>query len=85
VDEGACDLVVAVRVVVQHPPGEGDGRVEQRVADRLRAGGLLEEVAEAGRLEGADRLEGRTFLLGFRRQALDAGKRGPEQVQMDPD
>ena len=43
------DLVVAVRVVVEHPGGQGDGGIEQGVADRLRPRGLLQEVAEACR------------------------------------
>src|SRR3954447_3173988 len=51
VDEGAGDLVVAVRVVVEHPRGHGDGCIEQGIAVRLRPRGLLEEVAEAARLE----------------------------------
>ena len=50
VDEGTGDLVVGVGVVVDHPGGEGDGGVQQGVADRLRPGRHLQEVAvSAGR------------------------------------
>src|SRR6266480_2381155 len=34
VDEGAGDLVVGVRVVVEHPGRQGDGGIQQGVADR---------------------------------------------------
>ncbi|HET8850909.1 MAG TPA: hypothetical protein VFN02_00130 [Ktedonobacteraceae bacterium] len=51
VDESAGDLVVTVRVVVEHPACQGDGSIQQGVADRLRPRHLLEEVAEAGRPE----------------------------------
>ena len=50
------DLVVAVRVVVEHPGRQRDGRVQQRVADRLRPCGLLQEVAEAVRQERGERV-----------------------------
>jgi hypothetical protein len=63
VEKGAGALVVAVGVVVEHPGRQGDGGIQQGVADRLRSRGLLEEVPEAGRLEGGDRLERRAFLL----------------------
>src|SRR5512132_1940973 len=43
VDERVGDLVVRVGVVVDHPGGEGDRRVQQGVADRLRPGGHLDE------------------------------------------
>src|SRR5207244_12860636 len=49
VDERAGDLVVAVRVVVEHPGREGDGGVQQRVAGRLRPGAPTEDVAGAAR------------------------------------
>jgi hypothetical protein len=61
------DLVVAVGVVVQHPGGQGDRGVQQGIADRLGPGGLLQEVAEAGRPEGLACSSGRAFLLGVRR------------------
>src|SRR3954451_18251056 len=48
VDEGARDLVVGVRIVVDHPSREADRRVQQGVADRLRPGGHLDEVAVSG-------------------------------------
>ena len=54
VDEGACDLVVGVGVVVDHPGREGDRGVEQGVADRLRPGGHLDEVAVSRLPEGRD-------------------------------
>ena len=83
VDEGAGDLVVAVRVVVDHPGGQGDGRVEQGVADRLRPGGHLDEVAVSGLPEGGD-LRGRgAFLVGVRRHG--AAQRRHEQVRVDAD
>jgi hypothetical protein len=46
VEKGPGDLVVAVGVVVQHPAGQGDGGIQQGIADRLGPGGLLQEVAK---------------------------------------
>jgi len=62
VDEGARDLVVGVRVVVDIQAARGDGGVEQGVADRLRSGGHLDEVAVSGLPEGGD-LRGRGAFL----------------------
>ena len=77
------DLVVGVRVVVDHPGREGDRRVEQGVADRLRPGGHLDEVAVSGLLEGGD-LRGRgALLVGVRRHG--PLKRRHEQVRVDAD
>jgi hypothetical protein len=69
-------------VVVEHPGGQGDGRVQQGVADRLRPGGLFQEVAEPRRPECSDRGLGRAFLLGVRRLA-PAAQRRPKQVEVD--
>ena len=83
VDERAGDLVVAVRVVVEHPGRQPDGCIQQGVADRLRAGGLLQVVAEAIRHERVDRVVRRAFLLRLRRQSvLESGSR-EEQVHVD--
>ena len=83
VDEGVGDLVVGVRVVVDHPGRQGDGGVEQGVADRLRARGHLDEVAVSGLPEGGD-LRGRgAFLVGVRRHG--AAQRRHEQVRVDAD
>ena len=84
VDEGAGDLVVAVGVVVEHPGRQRDRRVQQGVADRLRPGGLLEEVAEAGCPERGPRLGRRALLLGLRREGAARQPRH-EQVRMDAD
>ena len=83
VDERVGDLVVGVGVVVDHPGGQSDRRVEQRVADRLRAGGHLDEVAVPGLLEGGD-LRGRgAFLVAVGRHG--ASQRRHEQVRVDAD
>ena len=55
-NEGARDLVVAVRVVVEHPGRQSDGGIQQGVANRLRPRGLLQEVAKAARPEGGKRV-----------------------------
>jgi hypothetical protein len=69
--------------VVCHPGGQGDGGIEQRVADRLRAGRHFDEVAVSGLLEGGD-LRGRgAFLVGVRRHG--AVQRRHEQVRVDAD
>ena len=69
--------------MVDHPGGQRDGRVEQRVADRLRAGRHLDEVAVSGLPEGGD-LRGRgAFLVGVRRHG--AAQRRHEQVRVDAD
>ena len=83
VDERAGDLVVGVGVVVDHPRGQGDGGVEQGVADRLRAGGHLDEIAVSRLLEGRE-LRGRgSFLVGIGRHG--AVQRRHEQVRVDAD
>ena len=84
VDEGAGDLVVAVGVVVEHPGGERHRRVQQRVADRLRARGLLEEVAEAGLPELGALLGSGLLLVGVGRLRRPAQRRH-EQVGVDGD
>ena len=77
------DLVVGVRVVVDHPGGQRDRRVEQGIADRLRAGGHLDEVAVAGLPERGE-LRGRgAFLVGIGRHR--AAQRRHEQVRVDTD
>src|SRR5918993_246063 len=83
VDERPRDLVVGVRVVVDHPGGQRDRGVEQAVADRLRPGGLLQEVAAAVGPERRDRVGGRALLLGV--GGLGAAQRGDEQVRVDAD
>ena len=83
VDEGARDLVVRVRVVVDHPGGQSDGGVEQGVADRLWAGGHLDEVTVSRLVEGGD-LRGRHLLLvAVRRHG--AAQRRHEQVGVNAD
>ena len=81
VDEGARDLVVGVRIVVGHPGRECDRRVQQGIADRLRAGGHLDEVAVSGLLEGRDLRGRRAFLVGVGRHG--AAERRHEQVRVD--
>ena len=82
-DEGAHDLVVGVRVVVGHPGREGDRRVEQAVADRLRARGHLDEVAVSGPTEGGELLGRGPLLVGVRRHG--AAQSRHEQVRVDAD
>src|SRR6266705_1439868 len=48
--EGPCDVLVAARVVVEHPGGEGDGRIGEPV-QRLRALIHLGRVSDALRIE----------------------------------
>src|SRR5437763_6608011 len=85
VNEGVRDLVVGVRVVVDHPRRECDGGVQQRVADGLGPSGLLHKVTVAARLERLDRGERRLFLLGVRRQRRRVVQRRHEQVRVDAD
>ncbi len=69
--------------MVDHPRGQGDGGVEQGVADRLRAGGHLDEIAVSGLPEGRE-LRGRgSFLVGIGRHG--AVQRRHEQVRVDAD
>src|SRR5215472_10334155 len=63
VNKGVRDLLVAVRVMVEHPGGQGHGRIQKGVADGLRPRGLLQEVAEAGCPEAGQRIDRRLFLL----------------------
>src|SRR5215469_16677367 len=65
--EGAGDLVVGVGVWVEHPARQGDGGIQQGVADGLRPRGLLKEVGEASLPFRGERLGRRAFLLGVRR------------------
>src|SRR4051794_23456248 len=83
VDKGARDLAVGVRVVVDHPGGEGQRGVQQGVADRLRPGGHLDEVAVSGLPEGGDLRGCRPFLVGVRRHG--AAERRHQQVGVDAD
>ena len=56
--------------MVEHPGGQPDGGVQQGVADCLRPGRLLQEVAEAVGGEGADGGLRRAFPVGLGRQVL---------------
>ena len=60
--EGPCDVLVAARVVVEHPGGEGDGRIGEPVQG-LRAQPHLQCVADALRVEEAQPVV-RALLLG---------------------
>ena len=60
-EKRARDLLVAVFIVVEHPRRQPDGRIGQRVADRLRMLGHLDEVAPPE--EGGQRIECHGFLL----------------------
>jgi hypothetical protein len=62
VDERPGDLGVAVRVVIEQPGGHGDGRIQERVADRLGPRGHLQEVAEAVLPERGELIGRRAFL-----------------------
>jgi hypothetical protein len=81
VDKGAGDLVVAVGVVVQHPGGQGDRGIQQRIADGLGSGGLLQEVPEAAAAEAGQGVGGGVFLFGV--GWLRAGQDRDQQVQVD--
>jgi hypothetical protein len=82
-DEGAGDLVVAVCVVVEQPGRQGDGGVQQRVADRLRPRGHLQEITEAALPELGERVARGALLLGLRRQLVADGEHRHEQVGVD--
>jgi hypothetical protein len=69
--------------VVEHPRREPDGGVQRGVADGLRPGGLLEEVAEGVRQERLDGLVRRALLRRRRRQVLLETERRGEQVDVD--
>jgi hypothetical protein len=58
-------------------------RIQQGVADRLRPGGLIHEVAGAACPESAERGERGAFRLGVRGQADDAAHRLPEEIQVN--
>jgi hypothetical protein len=87
--EGARDLLEAVRVVVDDPARQTDGRIGQAVADRLRPRALLSDVTP---LElRAVRIERRPLALRHplrgRRKPVERGEhvgRGPpEEVEVD--
>ena len=67
VGERAGDLVVRVRVVVDHPGGEGDRLRPAGLADRLRPGGHLDEVAVSRLPEGRELRGSGAFFVGVRR------------------
>ena len=84
-EEGAGDLLVAVRVVVEHPGRQADRGVQQGVADRLRPRDLLDEVAVARGGERGEPVERRALLVRLRRQLADEERRRGEQVDVDAD
>ena len=59
--EGPGDVLVAARVVVEHPSGEGGGRIGEPV-QRLRTQPHLERVADALREEEAQLVVGALFV-----------------------
>jgi hypothetical protein len=59
------------------------GEIQQRVANRLRSGGLLQDAGDAVRRERGERVVRRAFLLGLRRQLVLETDRRREHVDVD--
>src|SRR5205823_1344012 len=80
--EGPFDVLVAQRVVVEHPGGEGDGRIGEPV-QRLRAQPHLGRVSDALRIEELQLLP-RAALVGRQtRRRRAAGRERLRNVRWD--